>query len=174
MLFIWFFQGDRKFCQKSYSSDDGIFIFPKSPSKGNEAVFLHAEWNLESISLQNFLCRSVNQSGCSIVCRSLSGLSVCQPSVCLPSVCVCLFASMSVCLSLTVRLSVHVVFLCVCLSIGHSVYRSVSRELVSSMVSQVRSRASSDINSVCNTATKLNRPVGFFGVTVIAYVFERL
>ena len=81
---------------------------------------------------------------------------------------------MSVCLSLTVRLSVHVVFLCVCLSIGHSVYRSVSRELVSSMVSQVRSRASSDINSVCNTATKLNRPVGFFGVTVRAYVFERL
>ena len=81
---------------------------------------------------------------------------------------------MSVCLSLTVRLSVHVVFLCVCLSIGQSVYRSVSRELVSSMVSQVRSRASSDINSVCNTATKLNRPVGFFGVTVIAYVFERL
>ena len=62
----------------------------------------------------------------------------------------------------------------VCLSINHSVYRSVSRGLVSSMVSQVRSRASSDINSVCNTATKLNRPVGFFGVTVIAYVFERL
>lgn len=104
---------------------------------------------------------------------SISVWTVCLPVhqfVCRLSVSVCPSASMSVCLSLSVCPSMW----SVCLSISHSVYRSVSRGLVSSMVSQVRSRASSDINSVCNIATTLNRPVGFFGVTVIAYVFERL
>ena len=165
------FQGDRKFCQKSYSSDDRIFIFQSLQVRETKRYFfmLSGIWS-------KFLCRifCADRSISQAVRQFVDLCLVCLSAISLFAVCLCLFVRLPVCLSICLSLSVCPSMWSVCLSISHSVYRSVSRGLVSSMVSQVRSRASSDINSVCNTATKLNRPVGFFGVTVIAYVFERL
>ena len=171
MLFIWFFRAIASFVRKVTPAMTGFSFFQSLQVRETKRYFfmLSGIWS-------KFLCRifCADRSISQAVRQFVDLCLVCLSAISLFAVCLCLFVRLPVCLSVCLSLSVCPSMWSVCLSISHSVYRSVSRGLVSSMVSQVRSRASSDINSVCNTATKLNRPVGFFGVTVIAYVFERL
>ena len=172
MLFIWFFRAIASFVRKVTPAMTGFSFFQSLQVRETKRYFcmLSGIWS-------KFLCRIFVPIGQLV--RLFDSLSISVWTVCLPvHQFVCrlsvFFVRLPVCLSVCLSLSVCPSMWSVCLSISHSVYRSVSRGLVSSMVSQVRSRASSDINSVCNIATTLNRPVGFFDVTVIAYVFERL
>lgn len=135
MLFIWFFRAIASFVRKVTPAMTGFSFFQSLQVRETKRYFcmLSGIWS-------KFLCRIFVPIGQLV--RLFDSLSISVWTVCLPvhqfvcrlSVSVCPSASMSVCLSLTVRLSVHVVCL--------FVYKSFSLQVCESRVGQLYGQSS--------------------------------
>lgn len=135
MLFIWFFRAIASFVRKVTPAMTGFSFFQSLQVRETKWYFcmLSGIWS-------KFLCRifvSIGQLVRLFDSLSISVWTVCLPVhqfVCRLSVSVCPSASMSVCLSLIVRLSVHVVCL--------FVYKSFSLQVCESRVGQLYGQSS--------------------------------